>query len=140
MHPEELQESTKAKLNDRAYFYANSNAGIGWTDRANRLVSYSSYCVVFSEVCSCRREAFYKWRIVPHALVDTNVRDLTSMSISKPTGLSFLFLNVLSSATLFGHRIPAPILFAPIGINKLYHPLGELVPAKIAGELGIPVR
>lgn len=40
---------------------------------------------------------------------------------------------------LFGHRIPAPILFAPIGINKLYSPLGELIPAKIAGELGLPV-
>ena len=40
---------------------------------------------------------------------------------------------------LFGHRIPAPILFAPIGINKLYSPEGELVPAKIAGELGLPV-
>lgn len=42
------------------------------------------------------------------------------------------------SATLFGHRIPAPILFAPIGINKLYSARGELVPAKIAGELGLP--
>jgi isopentenyl diphosphate isomerase/L-lactate dehydrogenase-like FMN-dependent dehydrogenase len=40
---------------------------------------------------------------------------------------------------LFGHTIPAPILFAPIGINKLYSPQGELVPAKIAGELGLPV-
>lgn len=40
---------------------------------------------------------------------------------------------------LFGHRIPAPILFAPIGINKLYSPEGELIPAKIAGELGLPV-
>ncbi|CAL1709937.1 unnamed protein product [Somion occarium] len=99
VHPEELQESTKKKLNDRGYFYANSNAGLGWTDRANR-------------------EAFYKWRIVPRALVDTNVRDMTT--------------------TLFGHRIPAPIMFAPIGINKLYTTLGELVPAKIAGELGIP--
>ncbi|KAI0074614.1 FMN-dependent alpha-hydroxy acid dehydrogenase [Panus rudis PR-1116 ss-1] len=99
VHPEELQESTKKKLNDRGYFYANSNAGLGWTDRANR-------------------EAFYKWRIVPRALVDTNVRDLTT--------------------TLFGHKIPAPVLFAPIGINKLYNQLGELVPAKIAGELGIP--
>ena len=36
MHAEELQESTKKTLNDRGYFYANSNAGIGWTDRANR--------------------------------------------------------------------------------------------------------
>ena len=43
-----------------------------------------------------------------------------------------------SAAELFGHKIPAPILFAPIGINKLYSPKGELVPAKIAGELGLP--
>ncbi|ESK95205.1 l-lactate dehydrogenase [Moniliophthora roreri MCA 2997] len=99
VHSEELAESTKKKLNDRSYFYANSNAGLGWTDRANR-------------------EAFYRWRIIPRMLVDTNVRDL--------------------SVDLFGHHIPAPILFAPIGINKLYTPLGELVPAKIAGELGIP--
>lgn len=38
VHPEELQESTKKKLNDRGYFYANSNAGLGWTDRANRYI------------------------------------------------------------------------------------------------------
>ncbi|KAF5391938.1 hypothetical protein D9757_001687 [Collybiopsis confluens] len=99
VHPEELVESTRKKLSDRGYFYANSNAGLGWTDRANR-------------------EAFYRWRIIPRMLVDTNVRDL--------------------SVELFGHRIPAPILFAPIGINKLYSPQGELVPAKIAGELGLP--
>lgn len=58
VHPDELQDSTKKKLNDRGYFYANSNAGLGWTDRANR-------------------EAFYKWRIVPRTCVDTNTRDLT---------------------------------------------------------------
>ncbi|KAF8165264.1 FMN-dependent dehydrogenase [Crassisporium funariophilum] len=99
VHPDELEESTKTKLNDRGYFYANSNAGLGWTARANR-------------------EAFYNWRIIPRMLVDTNTRDLTT--------------------ELFGHRIPAPILFAPIGINKLYHTQGELIPAKIAGELGLP--
>lgn len=59
VHAEELAESTKHKLNDRGYFYANSNAGLGWTDRANR-------------------EAFYRWRIVPRMLVDTTTRDLTS--------------------------------------------------------------
>ncbi|KAI0272786.1 FMN-dependent dehydrogenase [Gloeopeniophorella convolvens] len=99
VHSEELAESTKQTLNNRSYFYANSNAGLGWTDRANR-------------------EAFYRWRIVPRMLVDTNSRDL--------------------STKIFGHKIPAPILFAPIGINKLYSPKGELVPAKIAGELGLP--
>jgi isopentenyl diphosphate isomerase/L-lactate dehydrogenase-like FMN-dependent dehydrogenase len=51
-------------------------------------------------------------------LVDTNERD--------------------TSATIFGHRVPAPIGFAPIGINKIYHPQGELPVAKVAGELGLP--
>ncbi|KZS93612.1 FMN-linked oxidoreductase [Sistotremastrum niveocremeum HHB9708] len=99
VHPEELEDSAKKKLTDRGYLYASSNAGMGWTDRANR-------------------EAFYRWKIVPRMLIDTNTRDLTT--------------------TIFGHKIPAPIMFAPIGINKLYTPLGELVPAKIAGELGLP--
>lgn len=44
-----------------------------------------------------------------------------------------------STATIFGHKIPVPIMFAPIGINKLYSPLGELIPARVAGELGMPV-
>ena len=74
VHSEELQESTKKTLNDRGYFYANSNAGLGWTDRANR-------------------EAFYKWRIVPRALVDTNTRDLTSThAILYGAGLSLTTL------------------------------------------------
>lgn len=51
-------------------------------------------------------------------LVDTNERD---------TAWSF-----------FGHKVSAPIGFAPIGINKIYHPLGELPVAKVAGELGLP--
>ncbi|KAJ9109961.1 hypothetical protein QFC20_003161 [Naganishia adeliensis] len=51
-------------------------------------------------------------------LVDTNARDTTT--------------------ELFGHKISAPICFAPVGINKIYHPLGELNSAKVAGELGLP--
>ncbi|KIO11421.1 hypothetical protein M404DRAFT_845090 [Pisolithus tinctorius Marx 270] len=99
VHPKQLQASTKETLDYRSYLYANSNAGLSWTDHANR-------------------EAFYRWRIIPRMLVDTSTRDL--------------------SVDVFGHRIPAPILFAPIGINKLYSPEGELVPAKVAGELGLP--
>ncbi|KAL0955977.1 hypothetical protein HGRIS_002156 [Hohenbuehelia grisea] len=96
--PSKLQESTKDKLTDRGYWYASSNAGLGWTDRANR-------------------EAFYHWRIIPKMLRDTRARDLT--------------------VDLFGHTLPAPILFAPIGINKIYHPEGELIPARVAGKLGL---
>ena len=28
-------------------------------------------------------------------------------------------LQIISAATIFGHKIPVPIMFAPIGINKL---------------------
>ena len=121
VHPDELEDSTKRRLNDHGYFYANSNAGMGWTDRANR-------------------EAFYRWRIIPRMLVDTNTRDLTSKSLPEHAFLKGTNLTSCPVAPLFGHKIPAPIMFAPIGINKLYTPKGELVPAKVAGELGLPVR
>lgn len=51
-------------------------------------------------------------------LVDTNTRD--------------------TATTIFGHRVAAPIGFAPIGICKIYYPTGELPVAKVAGELNIP--
>jgi isopentenyl diphosphate isomerase/L-lactate dehydrogenase-like FMN-dependent dehydrogenase len=51
-------------------------------------------------------------------LVDTNQRD--------------------TATEIFGHRVPAPIGFAPVGINKIYHPQGELPVATAAGSLGLP--
>ncbi|XXG99696.1 hypothetical protein Hte_006037 [Hypoxylon texense] len=64
------------------------------------------------------RQAFYRHQIVPRMLVDTSRRD--------------------TATTIFGHRVAAPIGFAPIGINRIYHATGELSPAKVAGELNIP--
>lgn len=51
-------------------------------------------------------------------LVDTNKRD--------------------TKTTIFGHEVNAPIGFAPVGINKIYHPAGELPVASAAGALGLP--
>jgi isopentenyl diphosphate isomerase/L-lactate dehydrogenase-like FMN-dependent dehydrogenase len=51
-------------------------------------------------------------------LVDTNKRD--------------------TAHEIWGHKTTAPIGFAPIGINKIYHPLGELPVAKVAKELNLP--
>lgn len=51
-------------------------------------------------------------------LVDTNKRD--------------------TRTSIFGHSVSAPIGFSPVGINKIYHPQGELPVAKVAGELGLP--
>lgn len=51
-------------------------------------------------------------------LVDTNTRD--------------------TSSTFFGTKVSAPIGFAPVGINKIYHPHGEIPVAKVAKELNLP--
>lgn len=51
-------------------------------------------------------------------LVDTNKRD--------------------TKTSIFGHEVNAPIGFAPVGINKIYHPKGELPVASAAGGLGLP--
>lgn len=51
-------------------------------------------------------------------LVDTNKRD--------------------TATEIFGHKVSAPIGFAPVGINKIYHPQGEWPVAQVAGELNLP--
>ncbi|GAB1731997.1 hypothetical protein NU195Hw_g250t1 [Hortaea werneckii] len=64
------------------------------------------------------RQAFFRHKFVPRMLVDTNKRD--------------------TKHEIWGHKVSAPIGFAPIGINKIYHPLGELPVAKVAKELNLP--
>lgn len=64
------------------------------------------------------RQAFYRHKFVPRMLVDTNKRD--------------------TAHEIWGHRTSAPIGFAPVGINKIYHPDGELPVAKVAKELNLP--
>ncbi|KAL2013849.1 hypothetical protein VTN00DRAFT_1374 [Thermoascus crustaceus] len=97
--PRQLEQQAKEKLSQGGWFYASSNAGQSYTHLANR-------------------QAFFRHRIIPRQLVDTNLRDTTT--------------------EIFGHNVSAPIGFAPIGINKIYHNLAELPVAKVAGELNLP--
>lgn len=64
------------------------------------------------------RQAFYRHRLIPNQLIDTNNRSTTT--------------------TIFDHKVSAPIGFAPIGINKIYHPTGEAAVSKVANELNLP--
>src|SRR5687767_10212676 len=41
------------------------------------------------------------------------------------------------STTVLGTRMPAPVLFAPVGVQTLAHPYGELATAPAAAELGL---
>jgi lactate 2-monooxygenase len=64
------------------------------------------------------REAFDRRRIVPRMLRDVAERDLAT--------------------TLLGTPMPAPLLLAPIGVQKVVHPDGELATARAAAALGVP--
>ncbi|MEV7629541.1 alpha-hydroxy-acid oxidizing protein [Actinoplanes sp. NPDC089786] len=67
---------------------------------------------------AANRAAFDGWRIVPRVLRDVRSRDLTT--------------------EVAGHRMPAPVLLAPIGGQGLAHPRGEAGSARAAEALGLP--
>jgi lactate 2-monooxygenase len=65
-------------------------------------------------------EAFRRWRIVPRVLRrDLSVRDL--------------------STEVLGTAMPAPVMLAPIGVQTLLHPDGELASARAAAAVGLPL-
>ncbi|MGI9183406.1 MAG: alpha-hydroxy-acid oxidizing protein [Solirubrobacteraceae bacterium] len=63
--------------------------------------------------------AFRRWRIVPRMLRDVSARDL--------------------SVTVLGTELPAPVGLAPIGVQTIVHPEGELAVARAAAALGLPM-
>lgn len=64
------------------------------------------------------RNAFDRWQIVPRMLRDVSVRD--------------------TSIELFGQKLPAPLLFAPVGVLEMVHPKADLAVAHAAARLGLP--
>ena len=63
-------------------------------------------------------DAFARWRIVPRMLRDTSQRML--------------------ARTVLGTEMPAPVLLAPVGVQTIVHPEGELASARAAAALGVP--
>jgi lactate 2-monooxygenase len=63
--------------------------------------------------------AFARRRIVPRMLRDVSQRDL--------------------SIDLLGTAMPGPLLLAPIGVQKIVHPDGELATARAAARVGVPM-
>ncbi|MCK1798438.1 lactate 2-monooxygenase [Streptomyces sp. XM4193] len=68
---------------------------------------------------SANLESFERRRIVPRMLRDVGTRSL--------------------ARTVLGTPMPAPVLLAPIGVQSIIHPQGELAVARAAAELGVPV-
>jgi lactate 2-monooxygenase len=64
------------------------------------------------------RRAFERIAIVPRMLRDVSARD--------------------TSVELFGRRLPAPVLLAPIGVLELAHREADLAAARAAASVGVP--
>ena len=71
------------------------------------------------ETMDANRTAFVRHRLVPRMLRDVAERDL--------------------STTMLGTEMPAPLLLAPIGVQKIVDEDGELATARAAGALGVPM-
>jgi isopentenyl diphosphate isomerase/L-lactate dehydrogenase-like FMN-dependent dehydrogenase len=71
------------------------------------------------ETIRANREAFDRWRIVPRMLRDVSERTL--------------------ERTVLGTKLPAPVLLAPIGVQTVAHPDGELASARAAAHVGLPL-
>jgi lactate 2-monooxygenase len=71
------------------------------------------------ETMRANTEAFARHRIVPRMLRDVADRDL--------------------STTVLGTEMPAPLLLAPIGVQKGVHEEGELATARAAAAVGVPM-
>jgi lactate 2-monooxygenase len=83
-----------------------------------RAASYVYGAAGSEDTMRANLDAFRRWRIVPRmlrAVTDRNLR--TSVA---------------------GTDMPAPLLLAPIGVQTIVHPEGELASARAAGSLRVP--
>jgi thiol-disulfide isomerase/thioredoxin len=71
------------------------------------------------DTIAANRRAFERWRIVPRMLRDVSERD--------------------PGVELFGRRLPAPLLLAPVGVLELAHRDADRAVARAAREVGVPM-
>jgi lactate 2-monooxygenase len=91
---------------------------------ARRRMTRQAYAYVaggagLESTIAANRAAFDRRRIVPRMLRDVSVRD--------------------TSVELFGRRLPAPFLLAPIGVLELVHPEADLAVARAAAGERVPM-
>jgi lactate 2-monooxygenase len=94
-----------------------------WERRAREALTETAYWYIagaagMGSTMRANREAFDSVRLRNRVLNDVSSRDI--------------------SAEVLGHKIPAPFLLAPIGVQGIMHPDGEKVPATACAATGIP--
>lgn len=94
-----------------------------WEARARAALDDNAYWYVAGgagagDTMRANREAIERRRIRPVVGRDVSSRDI--------------------SISLFGHDYPAPFLLAPLGVQGILHPDGELATARAAARTGVP--
>jgi isopentenyl diphosphate isomerase/L-lactate dehydrogenase-like FMN-dependent dehydrogenase len=94
-----------------------------WEARARAALDDNAYWYVAGgagagDTMRANREAIDRRRIRPLVGRDVSSRDI--------------------SISLFGHEYPAPFLLAPLGVQGILHPDGELATARAAARTGVP--
>ncbi|HET7120051.1 MAG TPA: alpha-hydroxy-acid oxidizing protein [Solirubrobacterales bacterium] len=84
-----------------------------------RAAAYVTAGAGSEETIRANLEAFRRRRIVPRMLRDVSRRDLRTR--------------------LMGTEMTAPLLLAPVGVQKILHPEGELATARAAAAVGVPM-
>jgi lactate 2-monooxygenase len=91
---------------------------------ARRTMSAQAFAYVagsagLETTAAANRAAFDRWQVVPRAFRDVRERRL--------------------DVELFGRRLPAPLLLAPIGVLETAHPDADLAVGRAAAAAGLPV-
>lgn len=107
-HPSDWESQAKDVLSANSWGYIHGNAGNGSTYKKNLA-------------------AFDRWSIVPSRLRASRKDEQGNEAFSD------------TRTTVFGgQELPFPVAIAPIGVQKIFNPLGEVAAARAAAKLGVP--
>jgi lactate 2-monooxygenase len=95
-----------------------------WEQQARRVIPVGPFDYICGgsgneETLASNRSAFQQWTIVPRMLRDVSKRNM--------------------GITLFNQKLDTPIMLAPVGMQGIAHPDGELATARAAAAAGIPL-
>lgn len=111
-HPSDWEAQAKDMLSANSWGYIHGNAGAGSTYRKNLA-------------------AFDRWSVAPRRLRPSR-RD--------PDTGNEAFADTRTTTVLGGGGadLPFPVAMAPIGVQKIFHPEGEMAAARAAAAVGVP--
>jgi lactate 2-monooxygenase len=92
-------------------------------EEARKVMSSPAYAYIaggagVESTMASNRHAFEQWKIVPRMLCNVSERD--------------------TSITLFGQKIPSPILLSPVGVLEMVHRDADVAVANAAARSGLP--